>query len=161
MAAVVGCCWLLLAVVGCCWLLLAVAVVRVAVVRVAVVAVVAVVVVVVVVAAEASHDSPRAQTCTLTGPRTSIHPSSTKKKTQKREERKEHCGGRVKNKARNFGPTLWGPTLRNPTTTHTRFAKRSGQNGLAEIGFVKIVFGQNCFWPNWPGPKCIRPKWIN
>ena len=48
-----------------------------------------------------SHDSPRAQMCTFQGPA-----------LQSRERKKEeNCGGKREKKARNFGPTLRGPTF--------------------------------------------------
>ena len=59
-------------------------------------------------ASGASHDSPRTPNVHISGPRRFKHHQNPTKDPKKR--RKENCGGRRKNKARNFGP----PPFRTP-----------------------------------------------
>ena len=97
----------------------------------------------------ASHDSPRAQTCTFQGPGLQINHQNSTKRPPRERRKKENCGGNEK-KARNCGlPTLRGPTLRG--------SHPSGPHRL-KPPTKTLYFGQKWIGPNWIGHKRSQPR---
>ena len=100
----------------------------------------------------ASHDSPRAQTCTLEGPGISNTTKIQREDTKRETKRAEMVAGEEKKK-RNFGrsggggvPRRWGPEgpnqqpLQHHQQQHQQQSHKNGlaKNGLAQIGLTKV-----------------------